>query len=266
LCSSLGRSDFDNIDNEALDFEQLEAFIQNNSSVVQSPTSSVTNANQTNQNEPQTQQINNPTNLPESPPDSGSEPPYSPNVKNLQLEHMTHSTLNTLTELHVPHHHNMMTPSSELFMSNEHSQFGNLMQQHSTNKHETQLLHPPSASDAMMLYQVNQSGQIIELNHIHHQNQQQMNGRLLELDAPTLHEIHPTTLNDNLQIIGEGFTQIGNHGGTVGASGSVSSKKRRNFDGETKVKGYGKSSETSKYFIFLHYPHFTLMINEFYLL
>lgn len=230
----------------------MEAFIQNNSSVTTENGNSGGVGSQTNQNETTTQ-INNPTNLPESPPDSGSEPPYSPNVKNLQLEHMSHSTLNTLTELHVPHHHNLMTPSSELYMSSEqHSQFGNLM--HPPNKHESQLLHhqqpaPPTATsqDHMMLYQVNQSGQIIELNHIHHQNQQQqqINGRLLEMDAPTsipqIHEIHPTTLGDNLQIMAENFTQIGNHSGGAGVVG----KKRRSFvslDGDVKVKGYGKSS------------------------
>lgn len=228
---------------------------------MQSPS---TGNNQTNPNEP-----SNPTNLPESPPDSGSEPPYSPNVKNLQLvEHMSH--LNTLTELHVPHHHSLMTTTSELYISNEHPQFGNLMH---ANKHENQILHhqptsAPSATpqDHMMLYQVNQSGQIIELNHIHHQNQQQMNGRMLEIEPPTplaaqLHELQQhgniaTNLNDNLQIMGDNFTQLGNHQGSLNSNDNV--KKRRApggtytslngsvSGGETKVKGYGKT-ETSKF-------------------
>lgn len=264
---TLGRNDFDNIDNEALDFEQLEAFIQNNSSVVQSPANGTNQSN--NPNEP-----SNPTNLPESPPDSGSEPPYSPNVKNLQLvDQMPH--MNTLTELHVPHHHSMMTtPSSELYISNEHTQFSTLMQ-HASGKHENQILHhqPTTAAtssapqDHMMLYQVNQSGQIIELNHIHHPNQQQLNGRMLELEASAsqIHELQQhSNIADNLQIMGENFTQISNHPSSLNSSDNV--KKRRaavagNFsgaiDGEVKVKGYGKTSESSEFFL-LYISHINM--------
>lgn len=225
--------------------------------MVQSPATGTNQSN--NQNEPQ-----NTTSLPESPPDSGSEPPYSPNVKNLQLaEQMSH--MNTLTELHVSHHHSLMTPSSELYISNEHPQFGNLL--HANSKHENQqiLHHQPSPAvpsvapqDHMMLYQVNQSGQIIELNHIHHPNQQQqMNGRMLELEASTaqLHDLQQHgNIADNLQIMGENnFAQISNHQSALTANDNV--KKRRAavaasfspLDGDVKVKGYGKSSESSEY-------------------
>lgn len=85
----LGRSDFGAIDNEALDFSQLEDFIndetdQPNSYFGESlctdrgtrtltvvghiPSSTAINS----------QHYTQPHNLPESPPDSGSEPPYSP--------------------------------------------------------------------------------------------------------------------------------------------------------------------------------------------
>uniref|UniRef100_A0A336MI79 CSON000329 protein n=1 Tax=Culicoides sonorensis TaxID=179676 RepID=A0A336MI79_CULSO len=61
----LGRSDFiGGIDNEALDFDQLDAFIHGN-------TATTTTTGPNNGNGTQ-------THLPESPPDSGSEPPYSP--------------------------------------------------------------------------------------------------------------------------------------------------------------------------------------------
>ncbi|CAO1397331.1 unnamed protein product [Diamesa tonsa] len=136
-----GRSDFvSDIDNEALDFEQLEAFIHNNASVVQSPPPPPPQRHQQQQQQTSTanneQHLinNNQSNLPESPPDSGSEPPYSPNNvlhkisnlnrniqlgisdlndhqannQNLTMEHLTQQqnlSLNTLTELHVPHHH-----------------------------------------------------------------------------------------------------------------------------------------------------------------
>lgn len=259
-----GRSDFDNIDNEALDFEQLEAFIQNNASVVQSPSAST----QTTSGEVASQ-INNPTNLPESPPDSGSEPPYSPNVKvnqNLQLEHMAQGgiNMNTLTELHVPHHHNLLTPSTELYLTTEHQhqqqqllQINNLL-----HKHDGPLLpsHQHQAQDHMLLYQVNQNGQIIELNHIHQQNQSMGNrmykNDIIELEnpaaLPAIHDIQTGlqgTLNDNLQIMGENFTPMGNHGLTNG-SGSV--KKRKGgaqaftSDGDGNIKAFIKS-ETSKF-------------------
>jgi PIN domain nuclease of toxin-antitoxin system len=236
-----------------LDFEQLEAFIQNNA-VVQSPTSSQTASGETaNQN---------PTNLPESPPDSGSEPPYSPSVKvnnqNLQMEQ--HMNMSTLTELHVPHHHNLLTPSTELYLASEHQhqqqqllQINNLL-----HKHDAALLpshHHQSPQDHMLLYQVNQSGQIIELNHIQHQSSRMYKGDLIELEAtgplPAIHEIQSSlqgNLNDNLQLMGENFTQLGNQPATNGA-GAV--KKRKNAsqafipDGDGNLKAYIKS-ESSK--------------------
>lgn len=150
-CYFVGRSDFDNIDNEALDFEQLEAFIQNNA-VVHSPT-------QTNQTVVESNQVNPAaTNLPESPPDSGSEPPYSPNIKvnqSLQIDHMQQggnlSNLSTLTELHVPpphhhhHHHNLLTPSNDIYLANEHHQQQLLQINNILHKHDTILSshHPP---------------------------------------------------------------------------------------------------------------------------
>lgn len=252
-----GRSDFDNIDNEALDFEQLEAFIQNNATVVQSPTSSA----QT----PAGEASANPTNLPESPPDSGSEPPYSPNVKanqSLQMEHLTQSNINmnTLTELHVPHHHNLLTPATELYLANEHQhqqqqllQINNLLHK---NQHESPLHHHQAPQDHMLLYQVNQSGQIIELNHIHQQNQPMGGGRMykgLDVDLegagplPAIHDIQPSlqgNMNDNLQMMGENFTPLGNHG-----NGSVKKRKGTSQafipDGDGNLKAFIKS-ESSK--------------------
>lgn len=263
FCNS-GRSDFDNIDNEALDFEQLEAFIQNNAAAVQSPPST-----QTPPGEPTNQ---NSTNLPESPPDSGSEPPYSPNVKgnqNLQLEHMSQGTLNmnTLTELHVPHHHNLLTPSSELYLANEHQhQQQQLLQMNDllhSSKHDGPLLHHQASQDHMLLYQVNQSGQIIELNHIHHQNQT-MSNRMYKNDLiseienpgplPAIHDIQSSlqgNLNDNLQIMGENFTQLGNHTLT-NVSGAVKKRKGSSQafipDGDGNLKAFIKS-ETSEFLI-----------------
>lgn len=265
FCHS-GRTDFDNIDNEALDFEQLEAFIQNNAAAVQSPP-----LTQTPPGEPSNQ---NPTNLPESPPDSGSEPPYSPNVKgnqNLQLEHMAQGTLNmnTLTELHVPHHHSLLTPSAELYLANEHQhqqqqllQINNILH---NSKHDGPLLpsHLHQASqDHMLLYQVNQSGQIIELDHIHHQNQP-MSSRMYKNDLigemenpgplPAIHDIQSSlqgNLNDNLQIMGDNFSQIGNHTLTTNLTGAVKKRKGASQafipDGDGNLKAFIKT-ETSKF-------------------
>lgn len=245
-----GRSDFDNIDNEALDFEQLEAFIQNNATVVQSPTSTT----QT----PSGETATNPNNLPESPPDSGSEPPYSPNVKNsqsIQMDHMTQGNLgmNTLTELHVPHHHNLLTPSTELYLTNEHQhqqqqllQINNLLH----NKHDAPLHHHQAPQDHMLLYQVNQSGQIIELNHIH-QNQPMGNrmykGDIIEMENPVpLPPLHDNL--DNLQIhMGETFTPLGNQAVTNG-TGSVKKRKgsSQTFvpDGDGNLKAFIKSESS----------------------
>jgi hypothetical protein len=133
-------------------------------------------------------QINAASNLPESPPDSGSEPPYSPNIKAMdhmqqQQQHQQQGALSmgTLTELHVPHHHNLLTPATELYLSHEHQhqqqqllQINNLLQKHDSTILPPPAQHPQHQQDhQMMLYQVNQNGQIIELNHIHQQHQQQ---------------------------------------------------------------------------------------------
>lgn len=215
---SLGRSDFDNIDNEALDFEQLEAFIQNNA-VVHSPAQAAQTVVESNT------QIN-PANLPESPPDSGSEPPYSPNIKGgtqtIQIDHNGLS-MNTLTELHVPHHnhhhHNLLTPSAELYLANDHQQ--QLLQINNIlHKHDGTILHPSTQDHQMLLYQVNQHGQIMELNHHHslpsiNNNSSNSNNRLYKSDImditdasanlSSMHDIqqslHTSTINDNLPII-----------------------------------------------------------------
>lgn len=235
-----------------MDFEQLEAFIQNNA-VVQSPTS----AAQTPSGEAST----NPNNLPESPPDSGSEPPYSPNVKvsqNLQMDPMAQGSLglNTLTELHVPHHHNLLTPSTELYLSNEHQhqqqqllQINNLLQ----NKHDAPLHHHQAPQDHMLLYQVNQSGQIIELNHIH-QNQPMGNrlykNDIIEMENPgPLPSMHDNL--DNLQLhMGENFTQMGNQTVTNG-TGSMKKRKGSSYSGDAEgnLKAFIKS-ESSEFTIF----------------
>jgi hypothetical protein len=257
-----------------LDFEQLEAFIQNNANVVQSPNSTTQTASGETSNQINNSN-NNPTNLPESPPDSGSEPPYSPNVKvnqNLQMEHLTQQNLgmNTLTELHVPHHHNLLTPSAELYLANEHQhQQQQLLQINSLlhNKHDGGPLLPPhhhqAPQDHMLLYQVNQSGQIIELNHIHHQTQPTMSNRMykndiIELETgsplggplPAIHDIQQSlqgNINDNLQMMGENFTQLSNH--TV-TNGTVSVKKRKGSshafppDGDGNLKAFIKSESS----------------------
>lgn len=242
-----------------MDFEQLEAFIQNNAGV-QSPSTTT----QTVLAEAPSQ-INNPTNLPESPPDSGSEP-YSPNVKvnqNLQMEHMTQGGLNmnTLTELHVPHHHNLLTPSTELYLANEHQQqqqqllqINNLLHKHdgpllSSHQHQAPQEH-------MLLYQVNQNGQIIELNHIHQQNQS-MGSRMykndiIELESPVpLPAVHDMqgNLSDNLQMVGDNFTQIGNHG-LSNTSGSVKKRKggSQAFTTDGNLKAFIKSESSKFYF------------------
>lgn len=265
----LGRSDFDNIDSEALDFEQLEAFIHNNASVVQSPTSTqppstVENANQIS---------NNQTNLPESPPDSGSEPPYSPNNamkinQNIQMEHITQQqniNLNTLTELHVPHHH-LLTPTTELYLANEHHhqqqqllQINNLLQ----NKQDGPLTSAHHQSqDHMLLYQVNQSGQIIELNHIHQQSQQQMGNStrmykndMMEVETtaplPAIQEIQHSISNLNDNLMNEGFQRnalgqeqvLNGHGNAISV-GAIKKRKSSSHgftNGNDGLKGYIKA-------------------------
>lgn len=82
-----GRPDFIGcIDNEALDFGQLESFIHVTSNATTSVNGSVS-VNST------------PSHLPESPPDSGSEPPYSP--IDLHGLNLAPSNVNQLTELHL---------------------------------------------------------------------------------------------------------------------------------------------------------------------
>lgn len=80
-----GRPDFIGcIDNEALDFGQLESFIHVASNASTSVNGSVNST---------------PSHLPESPPDSGSEPPYSP--IDLHGLNLAPSNVNQLTELHL---------------------------------------------------------------------------------------------------------------------------------------------------------------------
>lgn len=82
-----GRPDFIGcIDNEALDFGQLESFIHVTSNASTSVNGSVS-VNST------------PSHLPESPPDSGSEPPYSP--IDLHGLNLAPSNVSQLTELHL---------------------------------------------------------------------------------------------------------------------------------------------------------------------
>lgn len=198
------RSDFDNIDNEALDFEQLEAFIQNNG-VVSSPSQNTQIDN--------SQQINPSTNLPESPPDSGSEPPYSPSIKVNQAIAIDHLTMNTLTELHTPHHHqHHLLNQPDLYLSAEHQQQQLIQINSMLHKHENQILQSHQ-QEQMLLYQVNQSGQIMELNQMHQQNHSLGNrlykNDMIELDAsvplPAIHGIQQNlnpTMNENITIIG----------------------------------------------------------------
>lgn len=210
--------------------------------MVQSPTSTT----QTTSGE-----ATNPNNLPESPPDSGSEPPYSPNVKVSQMEHLGQGNLgmNTLTELHVPHHHNLLTPSTELYLANEHQhqqqellQINNLLH---NNKHDASLHHHQAPQDHMLLYQVNQSGQIIELNHIHHQSQPMGSSRMYKNDIIEMEPPVPIHDNlDNLQLhIGENFTQLT-------TSPSVTVKKRKGSaqtfvpDGDGNLKAFIKSESS----------------------
>lgn len=82
-----GRQDFIGcIDNEALDFGQLESFIH----VASNPSASVNGSVSVN---------STPSHLPESPPDSGSEPPYSP--IDLHGLNLATTNVNQLTELHL---------------------------------------------------------------------------------------------------------------------------------------------------------------------
>ena len=172
------------------------------------------------------------------------------------MEQMASMNLNTLTELHVPHHHNLLTPSTELYLANEHQhqqqqllQINNLLH---TNKHDGSLLpthHHQAPQDHMLLYQVNQSGQIIELNHIHHHNQPMNSNRIYKNDIiemesagtmPAIADIQQSlqgNMNDNLQLMGENFTQLSNH-----VTGSVK-KRKQDSDGNLKTFVKSESSE-----------------------
>lgn len=185
------------------------------------------------------------------------------------MEHMAQAgmNMNTLTELHVPHHHNLLEPSTELYLAAEHQQqllqINNLLHKHDSpllppHHHQTQ--QQPDHS-SMLLYQVNQSGQIIELNHIHHQNQQQsMGGRIykndiVEMENPPLPAIQhiPTgiqsggNLSDNLQMMSENFPQLGNQ---TNGSGGVKKRKgsAQSFipDGDGNLKAFIKSESKSE--------------------
>jgi hypothetical protein len=265
-----------------LDFEQLEAFIHNNASVVQSPTSAQQPSTVDNSN----QISNNQTNLPESPPDSGSEPPYSPNNgmkinQNIQMEHIAqqqqqqqqHINLNTLTELHVPQHHqhHLLTPTTELYLANEHHhqqqqllQINNLLQ----NKQDGPLVSSShhQSQDHMLLYQVNQSGQIIELNHIHQQTQQQMGNSsssstrmykndMMELETatplPAIQEIQQSISNLNDNLMNEGFQRNALNGPEQALNGlgivasSVGAIKKR----KSSVHGFSNGTDDLKGYI-----------------
>lgn len=169
--------------------------------------------------------------------------------------------MNTLTELHVPHHHNLLTPSSELYLTNEHQQQQLLQINNLLHKHDGPLPthHHQAPQDHMLLYQVNQNGQIIELNHIHQQNQSMGNrmykNDIIELETPVplpaIHDIQTGmqgNISDNLQtLMGENFTQMGNHGLTNG-SGSVKKRKGSSqaftSDGDGNLKAFIKSESS----------------------
>lgn len=215
---------------------------QNSPGPQQSSTVTSTNGS-VNGNE--THLLNNQTNLPESPPDSGSEPPYSPNNlqkislgnssrghglselgdhqqnnQNLSMEHLT-----SLTELHVPHH--LLANPGEIYLTNDHHQqqqllhLNNLLQ----NKHDPTLLShhpgqiPTTQQEQMLMYQVAQNGQLIEINHLQQQQQQQMSSRLyknelMDLDQsgalPAIQDIQSRlteNLSESLQLMNDSYAR-----------------------------------------------------------
>jgi hypothetical protein len=188
------------------------------------------------------------------------------------------SNLNTLTELHVPpphhhhHHHNLLTPSNDIYLANEHHQQQLLQINNILHKHDTILSShhpppPPTQDHQMLLYQVNQNGQIMELNHHHTIQQPSMSSRLyksdiLELESTsTMHDIQQTLQgtglsNDSSNLpsiiaIGPGDSsyqqQLTNHGMTNSSIGHVKKRKSssNNFNGEMKAYVKSKSERES---------------------
>lgn len=135
------------------------------------------------------------------------------------LQQQNALSMNTLTELHVPHHHHHQHHHHtqihhEIFLSPEQQQHQQLVQiNNMLQKHENPI------QDQMLLYQVNQNGQIMELNQIHQQSPAQQNhtmtnrlykNDLIELDAsvplPAMHGIQTplnSAMNEDLAIVGE---------------------------------------------------------------
>lgn len=124
--------------------------------------------------------------------------------------------MNTLTELHTPHHHHhqhhhiLASNPSELYLAEQQQQ--QLIQiNNMLHKHENPILqshqHQQADQQQMLLYQVNQNGQIMELNQIHQPNHS-LGSRLYKSDMIELEGMHGIqqnlnpTMNENLTIIG----------------------------------------------------------------
>lgn len=198
--------------------------------------------------------------------------------------------MNTLTELHVPHHHhshhlqhhhhNLLSNPSDIYLSSEQQQHQQLIQINSMlHKHENPLLQSTQQSqDQMLLYQVSQSGQILELNQIH--QQQTMGNRLykndmVEIDGtvplPAMHAIQTplnTALNENLTIIGgENFqrnltattatstTTSSDHLATDQVSCLTHVKKRKGGERGENAKSYKSESSEFTHNFFKFQPH-----------
>lgn len=129
--------------------------------------------------------------------------------------------MNTLTELHTPHHHHhqhhhiLASNPSELYLSAEQQQQQLIQINNMLHKHENPILqshqHQQADQQQMLLYQVNQNGQIMELNQIH-QPSHSLGSRLYKSDMIELDGMHgiqqnlAPTMNENITIIGgEGF-------------------------------------------------------------
>lgn len=158
--------------------------------------------------------------------------------------------MNTLTELHTPHHHQhhhlLASNQSDLYLSAEHQQ--QQLINSMLHKHENQILQSHQ-QEQMLLYQVNQNGQIMELNQMHQQNHslgdRLYKNDLIELDAsvplPAIHGIQQNlnpTMNESLTIIGgnENFQRSLEH---LGAEPVGHVKKRKGERGEG-TKAYQK--------------------------
>lgn len=171
--------------------------------------------------------------------------------------------MSTLTELHTPHHHQhhhiLTSNPSELYLSSEQQQQQQLIQiNNMLHKHENPILQSHQhQQEQMLLYQVNQNGQIMELNQIHQQNHSLGNrlykNDMIELDGtvplPAMHGIQQNlnpAMNENLTIIGnasgENFQRMNEHLATEQVS-VVHVKKRK---GEREgTKAYSKELSKS---------------------